>query len=76
MSEGTFRNGDEWTGHQYEEEGKWWYRAVDRDGLEYDTLEIPKRKPLFTLVQYPEGARAADFPSLRSLLQERANPAR
>ena len=62
MAKGTFSNGDECTGHQYEEDGRWWYRAIDRDSREYDTEEVPTRKPFMTLRQYVGHWTAADFP--------------
>jgi hypothetical protein len=33
----TFSNGDKATGEGYEEEGRVWYRAIAKDGKEYET---------------------------------------
>lgn len=52
--QGTFKNGDTWTGWKYKDDDdkKWWFRATDKNGNEYDTQEVPATEPLFTLTQY------------------------
>ena len=50
--EGTFKNGDRWTGYRYQEDNTWWFRATDKNGNEYDTQEVPVTPPLFTITQY------------------------
>ncbi len=62
--EGYFRNGDQWTGATVEEDGKRFYIAIDHHGNEYETLEMPTRYPLLTMIRLPDGmpelaARAA-----------------
>ena len=59
-SEGTFPNGDHWTGYQHKEDGKWWYEAVDKDGRPYETAEEPRRFPLLTLTQFVGSWTAAE----------------
>jgi hypothetical protein len=52
--EGQFENGDIWTGYSYKEEpGLILYEAIDENGEEYVTEEIPTRDVLdFGLIQF------------------------
>ena len=50
--DGTFKNGDKWTGYRYQEAGTWYFRAVDQAGNEYDTDEVPSTEPILTVTQW------------------------
>jgi len=50
--EGSFNNGDKWTGYKYQEGSTWWFRAIDQAGNEYDTQEIPETESILTITQY------------------------
>lgn len=51
---GYFENGDIWTGYQHTDHpgNPYWYRAIDKDGNEYDTEEIPTPYPMLTLTRF------------------------
>jgi hypothetical protein len=53
--DGYFTNGDQWHGADLREDGKRYFIATDSSGTEYETLEMPKRYPLFTMIQVPNG---------------------
>ena len=50
--EGYFINEDIWNGQRMSEDGQTWFMAIDQDGQEYQTIEVPTRYPLFTLTQF------------------------
>jgi hypothetical protein len=66
--EGTFSNGDIWNGHKYLEDDTWYFRAIDKNGREYDTDEVPATDPIMTIVQYM-GECTPDF--VREDMEER-----
>lgn len=50
---GFFSNGHQWTGEKEQDEnGIYWFNALDENNLEYQTREIPDTPPLFTLTQF------------------------
>jgi hypothetical protein len=51
----TFSNGDKATGEGYEEEGRVWYRAIAKDGKEYETEEMPAERLPIVIVQHSDG---------------------
>ena len=53
--EGYFKNGDQWHGADFTEDGRRWFVAVDKRGNEYETEEMPTRYPLFTMIRLPDG---------------------
>ncbi len=53
--EGYFKNGDQWYGADLREDGKRFFVATDEYGNEYETIEMPTRYPLFTMIQVPNG---------------------
>lgn len=71
--EGYFQNGDHWDGYKYEEDGKWWFRAIDAiTGMEYDTEEIPDTYPLFTMEQFVgtwTRQQVEDYRNINSLIR-------
>jgi hypothetical protein len=52
---GYFKNGDQWDECELIEDGKRYFIAIDAQGNEYETLEMPTRYPLFTMLRF-EGA--------------------
>lgn len=52
---GHFKNGDKWNGDKYEENGIWYFGAIDNQGRIYETSEIPETPPLFTLIRFDDG---------------------
>ena len=59
--EGTFKNGDMWTGYKYQEDNTWYFRAIDQAGNEYDTQEIPETESILTIAQYIGDWTGDDF---------------
>jgi len=53
----SFTNGDVATGNCYEEDGKHWFGAIDKDGREYGTDEMPAERLPITIVVHSDGRR-------------------
>jgi hypothetical protein len=50
---GHFQNGDQWTGERWEgDEGRTLFKAIDANGYEYETDEMPTAYPLFTMTRF------------------------
>ena len=56
--EGIFENGDLWFGEQFQEDGKWWFLAQDKDGNTYETDETPERFPFMAVTVFTENSDA------------------
>ena len=63
-AEGYFKNGDQWHGADVREDGKRFFVATDAQGNEYETLEMPTRYPLFTMIRVDNGISGTEALSL------------
>ena len=54
-AEGFFKNGDQWTGLDLIEGGRRYFVAIDSNGNEYETVEMPTRYPFLTMIRVPDG---------------------
>jgi hypothetical protein len=59
-AEGYFKNGDQWHGADVREDGQRYFVATDAQGNEYETLEMPTRYPLFTIIRVDNGISGAE----------------
>lgn len=50
----TFENGDKATGEAMYEDGRMWFLAIDKNGQEYETDEIPAERLPITIVVVEE----------------------
>jgi hypothetical protein len=51
----TTADGDKYTGEFYREMLTWYFKAVDKNGDEYDTTEEPAIHPDLVITQFPDG---------------------